>query len=497
MDIYRNNFSFHSTRYEEWMNGQCIGSGALETEIVAETSRTDIRFYISDIGNLEINSSSVFQFSDETTELDLDRIIYYHEVVSSEPDEPVECQLFRSGSTVSGIRFTMLNPIRVIEFYGNVVEIGQPNRHVYKESIKIKTAESIISNLKATYRFDIDELMKVAVKHFELYSDASTPDQIKGVVESLKLFVEVYKMLIEQTFDEDEAHMLLPKVCFFISICNLKICNIEQAYAMAKEGLVKADEVIRDSVFESLPSDLTGADDLKDLIDYIEDTYPQLKYVNNSGNVNPYIVDTSHININKTRSDANNNISTESSIISPEVVSPYTNIPGFLMRQTRDVFHHECNSATLVELPDVFIFQSNEHQRYENETPVMGLQKCYRTIKVEVNKNGCEGYKIQSGDGYIVKIFNNDVGNAQMSAKPMRLIRTTNCFIELRGYPLYAFSPFGWQPIDYSSYGLFIHFENGVITHCDLHMSDRNVRIEYRYKEQDRVGQGSTISEAT
>lgn len=608
MDIYRNNFSFHTTRYEEWMNGQCIGSDALETEIVAEASRTDIRFYISDIGNLEINSSSVFEFSDETTELVLDRIIYYHEVVSSEPNEPVECQLFRSGSTISGIRFTMLNPIRVIEFYGDVVEIGQANRHVYKESIKIKTAESIISNLKATYRFDVDNLMEAAVKHFELYSDASTPDQIRGVVESLKLFIEVYKMLIEHTYDEGETHMLLPKVCFFISICNLKLCNINQAYFVAKEGLTKVDEVIRDSIFENLPSDLIGADDLRDLINHIEENHPRVKSVNYSSNVNPCLVDTSiidsieknnpekfreltiddiekihdklcslQISLNKLYNKTGNPIvldakssidrfkyplyviwesfdpnyysKVESEVIedpkciefrsdikagifsliseleensifqkilknddvterligiynfildeiethknetmnkrvSSSMISKIqqsSNIPPVLRRRSDTSLFSEDTTSAIAELPDVFVFKSNEHQRYEYEAPVLGLQKCLRTIKIEVNRNGCEGYNIQPGDGYIVKIFNNDTGNALMSAKPMRFIQSTDSFIELRGYPLLALSPFGWQPVDYSSYGFFIHFKNGVITHCDLHMRDRNVRIEYRY----------------
>ena len=79
MEIYKNNFSFHATRYEEWMNGQCLRKGFIETEIVAESTTTDIRFYISKTGPLEINDSSTFEFTDETNELVLDRIIYYHE----------------------------------------------------------------------------------------------------------------------------------------------------------------------------------------------------------------------------------------------------------------------------------------------------------------------------------------------------------------------------------------------------------------------------------
>lgn len=471
MEIYKNSFSFHTTRYEEWMNGQCLRKEFIESEIVAESTTTEIRFYISETGPLEINNFSVFEFTDETNEQVLHRIIYYHEADFPEPNEPVECQLFRNGATISGIRFTMINPLRVIEFYGNIIEIGQPKRHIYKKSNEIKTAEYVLSHLKATCQYDADEIMKAAVKHFEFYSDAATHEQIRGVVESLKLFIEVYKLLIEQTYNDGRTHLLLPKVCFFISICNLKICNIEQAYAVAKEGLVKVNAALSESIFENLPPELLGADDLKRVITDIENNYPQVLSSNNSNIVNPCIVDMKIIDfLEKGEHHSDGVITKDSAFI-----------------QTYE------NGSITIELPDVFVFESNEHQRYEYGSPVMGLQKCLRTIVVETNKNGCEGYKIKPGDGYIVKIYNNDASNAQMSAKPMRLIQVTDSFIELRGYPLLAFSLFGWQPLDYSTYGFFIHYTNGRITHCDLHMFDRNVRIEYRYTSPNDLNEESKI----
>ena len=460
------------TRYEEWMNGRCLKKGFIEIEIAAESTTTDIRFYISETGPLEINDSSVFEFTDETNELSLNRIIYYHEADFPEPNEPIECQLFRDGASISGIRFTMINPLRVVEFYGSVTEIGQSEMHIYIETSKIKTAESVLSYLKAIYRYDADEIMKAAVKHFELYSDAATHEQIRGVVESLKLFIEVYKLLIEQTYNDGRTHMLLPKVCFFISICNLKICNIEQAYAVAKEGLIKVNATLSESIFENMPPEILGADDLKRVITDIENNYPEVLSSKNCSVVNPCIVDTSIIDSIKNYKDST--IAKESAFTQP-------NIPAIFMRQSGRCIQTYDSGSISIELPDVFVFESNEHQRYEYGSPVMGLQKCLRTIVVEANKNGCEGYKIKPGDGYVVKIYNNDTSNSQMSAKPMRLFQVTDSFIELRGYPLLVFSLFGWQPLDYSTYGFFIHYANGRITHCDLYMFDRNVRIEYRY----------------
>ena len=130
-----------------------------------------------------------------------------------------------------------------------------------------------------------------------------------------------------------------------------------------------------------------------------------------------------------------------------------------------------------------FTFQSNCHQRYENDSPVLGLQDCLRTVSVVKNTNGCPGYRLQPGIGYIVKIYNDDLGKPNMSDKPMKVVRKTADMLELRGFPIEAQSPFGWQEVDYSDYGFVVYYKNGLIDKCVLHMYDRNIRIEYLKKE--------------
>ena len=103
IEIYRNSFSFLSSRYEEKMNGQCVRSGDLETMVVAEADHMQIRFYLSNIGDLDINDFSIFEFTDEMTELSSERISYCHDTNFPDPNEPVECQLFLNGTTISGI----------------------------------------------------------------------------------------------------------------------------------------------------------------------------------------------------------------------------------------------------------------------------------------------------------------------------------------------------------------------------------------------------------
>ena len=148
----------------------------------------------------------------------------------------------------------------------------------------------------------------------------------------------------------------------------------------------------------------------------------------------------------------------------------------------------------LAESLQPFTFKSNSHQRYENNNPVQGLQKCLRTVSVVKNTNGCPGYKLQPGIGYIVKIYNDDLNKPNMSDKPMKVVSKTDSFIELRGFPVEAQSPFGWQVVDYRDFGFRVYFKNGEVEKCVLHMYDRNTRIEYMKK--DDLGQKNNLTES-
>ncbi len=133
-----------------------------------------------------------------------------------------------------------------------------------------------------------------------------------------------------------------------------------------------------------------------------------------------------------------------------------------------------------------FVFKSPDHLRYENGNHVSGPHGgAGRAVKVEPNINGCEGYNVSSGDGYIVTVFNLDgnhpvwQNNVQMTPKPMRIVSQTTDKIVLRGFPVQAQSPFGWVDFNGEDYGLTIKFKNGEVENCILHMHDRNVDIEY------------------
>lgn len=137
-----------------------------------------------------------------------------------------------------------------------------------------------------------------------------------------------------------------------------------------------------------------------------------------------------------------------------------------------------------------FVFKSTCHQRFENSHEVMGLQKCVRTVSVEKNTNGCRGYRLAAGDGYIVKIFNDDLNKPNMSDKPMRIVSKSDEKVVLRGFPIEAQTPFGWQQVDYRDYGLTIYYQEGKVDKCVLHMYDRHIDIEYRANVATTVRNG-------
>ena len=139
-----------------------------------------------------------------------------------------------------------------------------------------------------------------------------------------------------------------------------------------------------------------------------------------------------------------------------------------------------------------FNFDSTCHQRYENNQPVKGLQVCPRYIKIRKNVNGCSGYQLKSGDGYILTATNGDTGKSQFSPKPMRVVKFTDTEILLRGYSVSARTPFGWQTIDLSDYGFSIILKNGMVQKCILHMYDKKVDLEYRrYTEKSVASKGN------
>ena len=129
------------------------------------------------------------------------------------------------------------------------------------------------------------------------------------------------------------------------------------------------------------------------------------------------------------------------------------------------------------------IFNSNTHQRYEQGQPVRGEQVgCHRDVVIEKNISG--------GIGYSVTVNNPDAipgswGATPMGTKPMKIISSSNDKVELRGYGYDKFAVSMGVPMSdatFENYGITIFHNGQEITHCVVHLIERNVDIDYYIK---------------
>lgn len=295
--FYKTNFIFVANRYEEWQGGQCISQGAISTKIVAEVKNDIIHFELDNIGSILMLKSFDFGILGEDYCVLNDRIQYIHDTSDFNPVVPIVCHLFYSGSTMPCVRFAMTNPDRIVEFYGGLLELGQPStgmRNTQHNAGFSETAESILKQLNEYGMLNSEAIMERAVKLFNENAEAKTIAQAKAIIESLKLFVKVYLLDKREHEFEDRVSTMKPKILMFIAICNYKIDNVNRAYCIAKQGLDAVDEAIEDSAFIGIPRSMYGSDTLQELVDVIENNrFDDVEDEDNYYNIAPEEVDTS------------------------------------------------------------------------------------------------------------------------------------------------------------------------------------------------------------
>lgn len=125
--IYKKSFVFEATRYEEYSNGRCIGRGVTNTQIVAKVMSADcIGFALLDEVPTHIKQHFGLPiFGIGRGDILSDRIQYGRLPDADKTgwfssDEPVVCNIFNN---MTCIRFAMLSPLRIVEFYGRFTDI--------------------------------------------------------------------------------------------------------------------------------------------------------------------------------------------------------------------------------------------------------------------------------------------------------------------------------------------------------------------------------------
>jgi len=125
--IYRKSFIFKALSYEEYRDGICMRNGFLNCTIAAKVlNETTIGFALLNEVPTGINSRFGLPiFGIENGDILQDRVQSGRLPKSlswEDPNEPIVCNILNS---MHCIRFAMLSPLRIIEFFGEFEEIRE------------------------------------------------------------------------------------------------------------------------------------------------------------------------------------------------------------------------------------------------------------------------------------------------------------------------------------------------------------------------------------
>ena len=123
--IYCKSFIFEANRFEEYQDGKCIGKGTCNTQIIAKVLNPEtIGFVLQNDVPIKINTHFGLPiFGIQRGDVLNDRVQYGRIPDSfswEDPNEPVVCNIFNN---LICIRFAMMSPLRMVEFYGNFTDI--------------------------------------------------------------------------------------------------------------------------------------------------------------------------------------------------------------------------------------------------------------------------------------------------------------------------------------------------------------------------------------
>ena len=132
-NLYCTPFVFKAIRYEEYQDGKCIGQGNVDIRIISKVTNVYemlynacAMFYLD--GELPMRIKRNFGipvFGIEHGDILEDRIQYGripNNFSWDDSTDPVVCNIFANKTC---IRFVMMSPLRIVEFFGNFELIGE------------------------------------------------------------------------------------------------------------------------------------------------------------------------------------------------------------------------------------------------------------------------------------------------------------------------------------------------------------------------------------
>lgn len=125
-ELYCTPFVFKANRYEEYSDGRCTGQGRVSIQIISKVKDNCAMFHLE--GDLPMNIKRNFGlpvFGIDRGDILEDRIQYGRipdNFSWNDPSDPVVCNIFADKTC---IRFAMMSPLRIIEFFGDFELIGE------------------------------------------------------------------------------------------------------------------------------------------------------------------------------------------------------------------------------------------------------------------------------------------------------------------------------------------------------------------------------------
>ena len=282
MDLYRANIHYIADSYEIYEGGKRLDAGVCNVDIRGIAKQGEIKFVLTGAESFPLASVFLFPFSSPEAELLPDRIAYMKMFVTDGRNEPMVCHLFLKGDDLDYIRFAVMgmNGFKLFEFKGRLLE----DDNVADISMNVKSAETVISELRRTGSLSPQGLLDWGVDLYNANSDVKTPENIKAIIEAFKLFVEAYKLERVRMADEkeefddedndeeendDSFSFALPVILKFIALCNYKLNNMTQAGKVAERGLEELEKA-QDNSFISFDPNSLGKNTMEEIIDLVQ-----------------------------------------------------------------------------------------------------------------------------------------------------------------------------------------------------------------------------------
>ena len=251
MDLYRASIHYLADSYEIYEGGKRLDAGVCNVDIRGIAKQTEIKFILTGAESFPLASVFNLPFSSPEADLLPDRIQYF-KMFAPDGNEPMLCNIFLKGEDIDYIRFAVMgmNGFKLFEFKGRLLEDDK----VEDISLKVKSAETIISELRRMGSLTPQGLLDWGVDLYNANSDVETPENIRAIIEAFKLFVEAYKLEMDRManekegFDDDEDNgddsysFALPVILKFIALCNYKLNNLTQAGKAAERGLEELEK---------------------------------------------------------------------------------------------------------------------------------------------------------------------------------------------------------------------------------------------------------------